>query len=54
VVELAQALPRAASSCRAWFQACSPNGTGAVRRCFQAAASQPPWWWLRIQIREMS
>ena len=42
----------ATSSCRAWFQACSPNGAGAVRRCFQVAVSQPPWWWLRIQIRE--
>lgn len=51
---VAGSLPRAASSRRAWFQACSPNGTGPERRCVQVADSQPPWWWLRIQTREMS
>ena len=31
---VAGSLPRAASICRAWFQACSPNGTGAGAQVF--------------------
>ena len=42
------------AAARAWSQASSPNGTGAVRRCFQGTVIQPPSRWLRTQTRDMS
>src|SRR6266568_2667008 len=46
--------PWSASCRRAWFQARSPNGTGAVPRWRQGTVIQPPCQWLRTQMRVTS